>query len=169
MTFSTKKLARAAIIAALYAVLCWALAPVAFGPLQIRPAEALCILPLFYFEAVPGLWVGCMLANLFSGYGALDIGVGSLATLFAALCTWGIGKLPWNDWAKVIVGGLPVVLFNALIIPAVIILGSDTGWEAYVAIMLEMMLTESVWVYALGIPFYFGVKRLRDKELSVLI
>lgn len=167
MTFPTKKLCRAAVIAALYAVLCWAFGPLAYGPLQIRPAEALCILPLFYFEAVPGLWVGCMLANLLSGYGALDIGVGSLATLFAALCTWGIGKLPVKDWLKVALGGLPVVLFNAFLIPWVMILGGME--QSYTVLMLGMLLTESVWVYALGIPFYFGVRNMRNKGLSVLI
>jgi uncharacterized membrane protein len=76
MKISTKRLCRAGVIAALYAALTYAFAPVAFGSLQIRPAEALCILPLFFVEAIPALYVGCLLANLTSPFLLYDLLLG---------------------------------------------------------------------------------------------
>lgn len=58
-----------------------------FGPIQVRFSEALCLLPFLFPETAWGLGVGCLIANLFSPYGALDIVVGSLSTLIAALLT----------------------------------------------------------------------------------
>ena len=71
--FTTQRLCRAGIIAALYVALTYAFMTFAFGPLQIRPAEALCILPLFFPEAVPALFVGCLLSNIVSQYRVFDI------------------------------------------------------------------------------------------------
>lgn len=165
--WNTKKLARAAVIAALYAVVTWALGEAAFGPLQIRPAEALCVLPLFFVEAVPGLYVGCMLANLMSGFGPWDIFLGSLATLFGALCTYGIGRVVKSDWLKLLLGGIFPVLFNAFLIPAVMILGGLPDlvyWEQFAG----MLITEGVWIYVLGTLLYFAIKKLRAKNVRVL-
>lgn len=167
---TTRALARAGIIAALYAALTYAFAPVAYGPLQIRPAEALCILPIFFIEAIPGLFVGCALANLLSGYGLYDIGLGSLTTLVAAILTFIIGVLLKRNLLSAILGGIPPVLFNAIVIPFVIILGdAETPMAAYWTMFGEFMLTQSVWVYALGIPLYFAVRRLRDKGVKALM
>ena len=108
---STQKLCRAGVIAALYAVLTYAVAPVAFGPIQIRPAEALCILPLFFVEAVPALYVGCLLANLTSHYLLYDLSLGGLATLLGALGTYFAGKYIKSKKLKLFLGGLSPVLF----------------------------------------------------------
>ena len=91
--FTTLMISRAALIAALYAVLTWCLGAFAYGPFQIRPAEGLVVLAVFYIEAVPGLYVGCMLANIMSGWGVYDIFLGSLATLAAAGLSFGAGRL----------------------------------------------------------------------------
>ena len=168
--FTTRALARAGIIAALYVALTYAFAPIAYGPLQVRPAEALCILPIFFIEAVPGLFVGCALANLMSGYGIYDIAFGSLTTLLAATLTFIIGLLLKRNLLSAILGGIPPVLFNAVVIPFVIILGdSETPMSVYWTLFGEFMLTQSVWVYALGIPLYFAVKRLRDKGVKAVL
>ena len=167
---TTRALARAGIIAALYAALTYAFAPVAYGPLQIRPAEALCILPIFFIESVPGLFVGCALANLLSGYGIYDIAFGSLTTLVAAILTFIIGLILRRNFLSAVLGGIPPILFNAIVIPFVIILGDvETPMAAYWALFGEFMLTQSVWVYALGLPLYFAVKRLRVKGVKVLM
>ena len=167
---TTRALARAGIIAALYAALTYAFAPIAYGPLQVRPAEALCILPIFFIEAIPGLFVGCALANLLSGYGLYDIGLGSLTTLVAAILTFIIGLLLKRNLLSAILGGIPPVLFNAVVIPFVIILGdAETPMAAYWTLFGEFMLTQSVWVYAIGIPLYFAVKRLREKGVKALM
>ena len=93
--FTTKRLCRAGVIAALYVAMTYAFGAIAYDAsiVEIRPAEALTILPLFFPEAVPALWIGCMLANLGSQFIAYDVPLGGLATLIAALCTYGTGRL----------------------------------------------------------------------------
>ena len=86
---NTQKLTLAAMVAAAYAVLSLlgAVFGITYGPIQVRFSEALCLLPFLFPETAWGLGVGCLIANLFSPYGVLDIVVGSLATLIAALIT----------------------------------------------------------------------------------
>lgn len=168
--FTTRALARAGIIAALYAALTWVFGNLAYGPLQIRPAEALCILPIFFIEAVPGLFVGCALANLLSGYGIYDIGFGSLITLLAATLTYILGLLLHRNLLSAILGGIPPVLFNAIGIPLIIILVTEGETMAvYWTYFGQFMLTQSVWVYALGLPLYFAVRKLREKGVKALM
>ena len=165
--FSTKMLCRAGIIAALYAVLTWPLGALSYGTLgfQIRPAEALTMLPLFYAESVPALYIGCMLANLFSGYGGWDIGLGSLCSLVAAAGTYLTGRFVKNTPARLVLGGLFPVLVNAFGIPLVMLLAGSTG-AGYWFNVLSMLVTQSVWVYGLGVPLYFGIRALRTKGIS---
>ena len=168
MKTSTQKLCRAGVIAALYAVLTYAVAPVAFLSIQIRPSEALCILPLFFVEAVPALYVGCLLANLTSPYLLYDLSLGGLATLLGALGTYFAGKYIKSKKLKLFLGGLSPVLFNTLIIPFVIVvLGGDvsagpTIFSAYLLTATSIFSTECLCVYGLGIPLYlFFEKRIR--------
>lgn len=107
--FGTRFLVQAAVIAAIYTVLTLLVAPIAFGPVQFRISEALTILPIFSAAAIPGLTVGCILANLFGGFGIYDIVFGSLATLLAGICTYLLRKKPY-------LATLPPVLFNAIIV-----------------------------------------------------
>ena len=172
--FSTKRLCRAGIIAALYAALTYAFMPFAFGPFQIRPAEALCILPLFYVEAVPALWIGCMLSNLGSPYFVYDVLIGSLATLLAALSTYMVGEFLKKDSIRFTFGGIFPVLFNAFIIPLIIVFLCDGGegystlTAAYFAYVASIGLTEIIWVYLLGWPLYASVKKLRAQSIRFL-
>ncbi len=164
--FTTKKLCRAGIAAALYVVLTWALGSFAYGPIQIRPAEALCILPLFFPETVPALWIGCMLANLLSMYGVYDIFLGSLATLLAALLTYGTGVLIKNHALRAAIGGFWPVIANAFIIPAVWILAQMPDvvyWYEFGV----MALNEALWVYVLGVPLYIAVLNMRKRGVRV--
>ena len=84
--WSPRQLATAAIIAALYTVmsLMSSVFGLTYGPIQCRFSEALTVLPFFLPEAVPGLFVGCLVTNLMSTVGPLDIVIGSMATLLAA-------------------------------------------------------------------------------------
>lgn len=167
--FSTKMLCRAGVIAALYCVLTWALGPLSYGTLgfQIRLAEALTLLALFYIESIPALYVGCLLANVFSGYGGWDIGLGSLCTLVAAIGTYGVGRLMRNMPLKLILGGLFPVLVNAFGVPCVMILADSTEL-GYWANFVSLLVTQSVWVYGLGIPLMLTVNALVKKGVSVL-
>lgn len=163
----TKRLCRAGIIAALYVALTYVFAPFAFGPLQIRPAEALCILALLYPEAIPALWVGCMLSNIASPFFLYDVFIGSLATLLAAFVAYLVGRFIKNIPLKIILGGLPTVLFNAAIIPLIIVFlcgggeGFPSAWIAYLTYAGSIALTEAVWVYALGTPLFLAVRKLK--------
>jgi uncharacterized membrane protein len=164
---TTKRLCRAGIIAALYVALTYAFAPFAFGPLQVRPAEALCLLALVYPEAIPALYVGCMLSNLASPFFIYDVFLGSLATLSAAFVTYLVGRFIKNTPVKLVLGGLPPVLFNAAIIPLIIVFlcgGREEFSSALIAYCTyagSIALTQAVWVYGLGVPLYFTVKKLK--------
>jgi Predicted membrane protein len=113
-SFTVRQLARAGVVGAAYAVLSLfaSVFGVAFGPVQCRFSEALCVLPFLFPETAWGLFAGCVIANLLSPYGALDIIFGSLATLIASLWTARV-KTKW-------LAPLPPVLCNALIVGAVI-------------------------------------------------
>ena len=166
--FTTKRLCRAGIIAALYAALTYAFAPFAFGPFQIRPAEALCILAAFFPEAIPALWIGCMLSNLASPYFVYDVLIGSLATLLAAFISYLVGRFLKKEPFRFFISGLFPILFNAVIIPFIIVFlcGGTEGYTsttvAYFTYAASIALTETVWVYGLGAPVYFAVKRLQN-------
>lgn len=173
--FNTKTVCRAGVIAALYVALTYAFAPLAYtiAPIEIRPAEALTVLPLFFPEAVPALWVGCMLANIASPSAVYDVTLGALATLIASLGTYSAGRLIKNDALKVAVGGLFPVLINAFVIPVIFIfiqpeapieLPAVQYWLSF----CSMCATEAVWVYGLGAPLHFSIKRLRDRGVRVL-
>ena len=168
--FTTKRLCRAGVIAALYTVLTYVFLPFAFGPFQIRPAEALCILPLLFPEAVPALFLGCILSNLGSPYLLYDVTIGASATLLAAISTYMVGRFLKNERLKPVLGGIFPILFNAFLIPVLIVfLYGDTGSYAsasiaYWAYFFSLLLTESVWVYALGLPLYYALKPKNKKD-----
>ena len=112
----TLQLANAGMIAALYVVLTWIanLLGLASGAIQVRLSEALTILPVFTVSAVPGLTVGCVLANLLTGCAAWDVVFGSLATLIGAVGTRLLKNKPLLAW-------IPPVLSNMAIIPIILI------------------------------------------------
>ena len=107
------ELAQAGVIAALYVVLTLVFAPISFGSVQLRVAEALTILPLFTSAAVPGLFVGCLVANIFGGAVLWDIIFGSIATLIGAYFSY---RLRANRWLVPV----PAIVSNTVIIPFVL-------------------------------------------------
>ena len=112
MKSKTRYIARSAAIAALYLVLTYitSLFGLESGVIQVRFSEALTVLPALLPEAVPGLFVGCLLANVLTGSVALDVVFGSLATLIGAYGTY----LPRR---KPSLAALPPIISNTLIIP----------------------------------------------------
>ena len=123
---SIRTLTLSAVLAALYAALTLFLPIPQYGPLQIRFAEALTLLPFFFPAATPGLFVGCIIANLASPY-ILDVFFGSAATLLACLWTARLN----NRW----LAPLPPVICNAVIVGAEIAFSTaGTGpafWPAF--------------------------------------
>ena len=119
------KLANAGMIAAMYVVLTYIanLAGLASGVIQVRLSEALTILPVLTAAAVPGLTVGCVLANLLTGCAAWDVVFGSLATLIGAVGTRLMKNKPLLAW-------IPPVVSNAAIVPVVLmkVYGVPDAW-----------------------------------------
>lgn len=154
---SLRKLVFSAVVAAIYAALTMLLAPISYGEIQFRLSEALCVLPFFFPCTAWGLFVGCLIANLLSPVGILDIVFGSLATLLAGLCSAGIGRLG-RGWGHCVLACLMPVVFNALIVGAVIAysvtgsLFSGAGAAAFGVIALEVGFGELVVMFALGLP-----------------
>jgi uncharacterized membrane protein len=148
----TLKIVRGAIIAALYAGLTILLQPISYGPVQFRVAEALTVLPLFFIEAVPGLTVGCFLANAYM-FGPIDMIFGSLATLTAAILT----RLSKKIW----LGVIPPIVINAFVVPAVLLwVGEEI---AYWFSVLTVMAGQAGAVIGIGAPLYFALKPLIKK------
>ena len=114
--FTTRSITLSAAIAALYAALTLLLAPISYGDWQCRVSEALTMLPMLMPQAIPGLFVGCVLANLLGpSAGITDIVFGSLATLIAAIGTYYFRKNKWLAAAcPVISNGIIVGLVLSL-------------------------------------------------------
>ena len=135
-------LTQGAAIAALYVVLTVVFAPISFGAIQVRIAEALTILPLFTPAAIPGLFLGCIIGNLWGGAIALDVVFGSLATLIGAVLGY---RLRFNRWLVPI----PAVLSNTIIVPLVLRFGYGIDLPLPL-LMLYIALGEVVGCYLLG-------------------
>ncbi|MGI6722307.1 MAG: QueT transporter family protein [Anaerovoracaceae bacterium] len=148
----TKFLVQAAIIAAVYAVLTIVLAPISYGPMQVRISEALTILPAFTPAAIPGLLIGCVIANCFSPVGIVDVIFGSLATLIAAVFSY---KLRRWDWLI----PLPPVVANGVIVGCV--LHFAYGVPNLAACMGWVALGELIACYAIGLPL---IKLLKKRK-----
>ncbi len=140
---STRALAQGAMIAAIYVVLTKLFEPISFGKtnaVQCRVSELLTILPAFTPAAIPGLFVGCFVGNLLSAAAAVDVILGSLTTLLAAIGTYLLR-------GKHALAVLPPILLNGLIVggylPAV--------YGMPVPVWLSMLLTAAGQVISCGI------------------
>ncbi|MBQ2582970.1 MAG: QueT transporter family protein [Erysipelotrichaceae bacterium] len=135
-------IAQAALIAAVYTALVLLFEPISFNYIQFRIAEALTILPLFTSAAVPGLFLGCILGNLFGGAVILDVIGGSLATLIGAFLGYRLRNSRW-------LVPVPTVIANALIVPFVLRYGY--GMQLPILLMaLYVFLGEMAGSYLLG-------------------
>lgn len=162
--FSVRTVCRAGIIAAIYAALTLSLSQFAFGPVQIRPAEALTLLPLLYTESVPALFIGCMIANLLSPYGVADIVAGSLITLISAVATYFVPRFVKKPLLRAVIGGIFPIALNALVLPLMWMFVGGEG--AFWANLLSLGATQLIWVYALGLPLYLVFNRYSSKPHS---
>ncbi len=154
MTEKTLRLTRAALIAALYVILTFIsqIFGLASGVIQFRLSEALTCMPLFYREAIPGLWIGCVLANLLTGCAVWDIVFGSAATLLGAVGTWYIGR------KKPLLGPVFPILSNMLIVPLVLryVYGAE---GSYWFLMVTVGAGEIVCCGILGMLLYKSYKK----------
>ena len=162
MRFDTKKLTRCALVAAVYVALTMLsnALNLAFGPIQLRFSEALTVLPFLLPETAWGLFVGCMLSNILSPYGPLDLIVGSAATLLAALLT----ARCRNKW----MAALPPVICNAVLVGALIAWEQAGTGSAFAPAFAYNALTvgagEAAACYAVGLPL-LGLLQKRVEKL----
>ncbi len=138
-------------IAAVYAALTVALAPISYGPLQFRVSEALTLLPFYMSEAVPGLFIGCVFANAYGGFGLADMFFGGLATLIAAV----LSRRSKNLW----LAAFWPVLSNMVIIGTMLHFLIDVPLAAT---CLEVGIGEAGACFVVGVPL---MKILEKREV----
>ena len=162
----SKHLAECAIIAALYAVATYLSAAMglAYGPIQFRISEALCILSVFTPAAIPGLTIGCVIGNLGSPMGVWDIVFGAVATFLAAV----FGRVLRNIRVKdlPLLSAFMPVIFNALIVGAEITFLFPSGEyaskiTAFAVSALEVGLGELAVCFVLGLPLCSALKKTK--------
>ena len=155
-----------ALIAALYAGSTYMMAffNLAYGPVQFRVSEALTILPLFTPAAIPGLTIGCFIANIFS-YNPIDMLFGTAATFIACIFTYMLRNVKW--WKLPILSALSPVLFHGLIVGFEIAFFFTEGGASLTAFLVSaawVALGEAAVCLGLGLPLYSAI----SKNKSVL-
>ncbi len=150
-----KDITRAAMIAAMYSSLTLLLREFSFGPVQFRASEALTVLPMLCPAAIPGLFIGCLVANLLgSSIVIWDMVIGSLTTLAAALLT--------RRWrARPLLALAPPVVLNAVFVGAMVHLLFTEGaaLSAMPLTMAQIGAGQLVACYGLGLPLYMLLKK----------
>ena len=144
----------AAAIAAIYVVLTVGFSAISFGEVQLRFSEALTILPYFTPAAIPGLFVGCLIGNLFGGAIPLDIIFGSLATLIGACGTYALRKQN-----KFLAPVSPIVA-NTIVVPLVLFYGYGVNIPIPIQ-MLTVGLGEVLSCGVLGMILLFALEKYR--------
>ena len=155
--FTTRYITQAALIAAAYAALTLLLAPISYSVMQVRISEALCVLARFTPAAVPGLCVGCLIANLLGPNGVWDVILGTLATVIGVV---GIRLLKDKNF---FIAMLPNIISNAVIIG----LCCRFLWGEQLSVIICMLLVgagEAIACYVPGFVFYKALTKL-DTDL----
>ena len=156
---ATLYLTRGALIGAAY----FALTYVAFifglssGVIQFRISEALCILPIFMPEAIPGLFIGCFLSNLATGCAIWDIIFGSIATLIGAIGARLLMKIPKKiKW----ISTLPTIFSNAIIVPFVLMYAYGVE-DGYFFLAFTVFVGEAICAGIGGSILYYAMDKSR--------
>ena len=173
--FTARDLALGGIIAALYVVLTIlsAVFGLASGVIQVRLSEALTVLPALTASAVPGLTLGCLLANMITGCAPWDVVFGTLATLLGAVGTRMLKDKPFLCW-------IPPVVSNMVIVPIVLMkvygVGSDgvLPWLSgllpgglFIPLAVQIFIGEMISCCVLGILVYKAAERaMKARQLA---
>lgn len=155
----TKLIAYTGAVAALYAALTMALAPISYGAVQFRISEVLCVLPFFFPWSAWGLVAGCAIADLISSYGIIDVVFGSAATLLSSLTVAFLGRRG-GVGAKILACLAPVI-FNGVIIGGVIsFMTVKSGFLSGLVLNgLTVALGEAAVMFVLGLPLLLVLPR----------
>ncbi|WP_058485560.1 QueT transporter family protein [Defluviitalea phaphyphila] len=151
-------LVQSALIAAIYVVLTLPFAVISTDYLQVRISEALTVLPFYTPAAIPGLFIGCLLSNIFvSKFGMVDIVFGSLATLIAAFLSY---KMP-----KKILVPIPPIIVNAVIVGFLIYYGTFGNIKVNTTLFVFMGgvgLGQLIACYGLGYPLMLIIDKYKN-------
>ena len=150
-----------ALIAAAYAGLTYLsnVFNLAYGPIQLRVSEILTILPVFTPAAIPGLTIGCFIANIGS-FNVADLLFGTLATLAAAILTYFLRNIKIKDIP--FLAFLPPVIVNAVVIGfeiALFLLPEGYSFWGFIISGFEVGIGQFIVCFIFGIPFYLVVKK----------
>lgn len=137
-------------MAAVYAVVTIILAPISFGVFQIRVAEALTVLPILFPEAIWGLFLGCLLSNIYGGLGPIDIFLGSLTTLLAAWLTYLFRTSPLAYVWPIVLNGIIVGTYLSFLLHMNMLLS-----------IASVSAGEAIAVLALGVPLIRHLRKLK--------
>jgi len=154
-SISVRYLAAGSLVAAAYIALTLLFAPISFSQIQFRISEALALLPVLSPAAVPGLFIGCLGANLLTGQPWQDVVFGSLASLAAAVFTRRFRQKLW-------LAALMPVAINAVVIG--LMLYAAYGLHPYIS-FLTVGAGQAVVCYGLGVPL---VRVLEKQKLNFL-
>ena len=158
----TKRLVRTAVIAALYALLTVALAPISYGSFQFRVSEILVLLAYFDPFYVGGLTLGCFIAKLLGPNGTMDVIFGTLATFISVGAISLTAKYIKNK-ASLFIASLWPTIFNGLIIGWM--LNITVGAPLWITIG-EVALGEFVVITIVGIPVFKMIQNRYTKLLK---
>lgn len=155
---AVRQITMSATIAALYVALTAIFAPISFWAVQFRVSEALCILPYFTPAAIPGLTIGCFLANLILGAPIYDVIFGTLATLIGAVVSYLLRKRKW-------LVPIPPILSNTVIIPFVLKFAYHLE-DTIPFMMLTVGIGEILAIYVLGMILLFAIEKSKKALFS---
>ncbi|MBQ7962494.1 MAG: QueT transporter family protein [Clostridia bacterium] len=158
---TTLFITQAAVIAALYVALTYISNSLglAYNAVQFRLSEVLTVLPAFTPAAIPGLTIGCIIANISSPFGIVDIAAGSFATLSAAVVSYLLRKIRFRGIP--VLSTIPPVIFNAVIIGLEIMLLENGEPAVFFISAAQILAGQTVMCVVAGIPFMQAVKRTR--------
>lgn len=153
MKNNTRMIALNGILAALYAAITLATASFAYGPIQFRVADALCVLPFFAPSTSIGLFLGCLVANIFSPVSVLDIVIGSAATLVGCLAAARV-RTKW-------LVPLPTILANTIMVGVMLacVYTPDALVEGFLTMGAQVAVGEIAVMAALGLPLLVLLSR----------
>lgn len=163
---STVFIVKSAVIAALYAIMTVVISPLSYGMVQCRFSESLIMLCAFTPAAIPGLTVGCLVANIFS-FNPVDMICGTTATLLSAVVGYKlrkvkIGGIPWLT-------PLPAVIFNMIIIGlelSVYLPIEGRGFFiGFLIQALSVFIGQVIACYIFGVPVYILINKTGLKKI----
>ena len=147
----------ASMIAALYAAVTFAVPGLSFLSVQFRLSEALITMACISPAAIPGLAVGCMIANITSPFGIADVLLGGLMTLLASLWAYFTRKITVKKMP--LLSPVGSILLNSLYVAFLDAFAGGTSGVFFLSFM-SVFLSETLICYLLGMPLFLLVNKI---------